>query len=181
MLKTFIRAACGAAATGALLLGTATMASAAYEDVVPNLTSNDSSPNVGQQVTYVASEFLGGTPVTFTLLSTPVVLGVVNANSAGTATLTATMPNIELGAHHVEATGLGKSGTLRTVSINLTLSKAGSSVLGATTNAGGGNLAFAKTGSSKTSEYAATGAALVVLGAGAVAIAKRRRDADVVA
>jgi large repetitive protein len=61
----------------------------------------------GSQLTVTASGFPAGSVVTFTIYSTPIVLGTATANASGDATLVFTLPaGLAPGMHTITATGL---------------------------------------------------------------------------
>ena len=130
-------------------------------------------------VTCTATNFQSGSTVTFTIASTPTLLGTAVADSSGTATLTAPLPSgIEAGTHTVTASGIAADGTPVSTGTQGTVSPAaaaaanGSAAPATTAATGGGSLA--RTGSD-SSGLVKMGVLLVALGGGAVLITRKRR------
>lgn len=154
-------------ATAALLFIAAPMASAQGYGDDDTVTTSDSTPAPGQSITLSAKTFVG--PVTFTLFSAPVVLGTVNANSAGVATITATIPaDTTPGSHRIEATGTGVDGQPLTVTTAITVTGAG----GGTGGSGSGNLPTTGTDSAVPMTQVAIGA--IAAGGLLLILGKRR-------
>ncbi len=111
------------------------------------------------------------------LNSQPVNLGTVMSNAQGFATFNFKVPADFSGSHHVTATGKVNGQTV-TLSSPTFIVKAASTV----SNNSGGTTAYARTGAnSNTVPMAIGGASAVVVGAGLVAVAKRRRTVSPVA
>ena len=63
-------------------------------------------------VTCTATNFQSGSTVTFTIASTPTLLGTAVADASGTATLSTALPRgIDAGSHTVTASGVAADGT----------------------------------------------------------------------
>lgn len=153
-------------ATAALLFVTAPMASAQGYGDDDTVTTSDSTPAPGQLITLQAKTFVG--PVTFTLFSAPVVLGTVNADSAGVATLTTAIPaDTTPGSHRIEATGTGVDGQPLTVTTAITVTGAGG-----TGGSGSGNLPTTGTDSAVPMTQVAIGA--IAAGGLLLILGKRR-------
>ena len=148
-------------AAGLLLLGTGVAGAQQYPPAEESATVSDTTVEPGQPITIRVEGFQG--TVTFTLFSAPVVLGTATANSAGVATLTATIPeNTTPGTHRIDATGTGLDGQPLTVSVNIT-------VLGAGTG-------LPTTGSGSTTPLTQTAVAALAAGGLLVLLANRRRS-----
>lgn len=123
----------------------------------------------GGKLTITGTGFKPGSKVSFTLHSTPVLLGTATADAKGVATLAVTLPaDVAAGAHSIVVDGVGVDGKPRQLSIALTITAA------ATTPAAEDDLA--NTGANNT---ALGGAAVLLLLAGtAVFVLNRRRKAS---
>nr|WP_240940313.1 fibronectin type III domain-containing protein [Planosporangium flavigriseum] len=100
------------------------------------VTSKDLSidkPSVqpGGTVTLVAEGYRPGTPVNFYLHSDPVLLGTVNANASGVATLTTALPKNLTGGHTARAVGTGLNGLPLSQDIAVTIAASALPVTGA--------------------------------------------------
>lgn len=126
-------------------------------------TSND-NPAPGQQVVVSGSGFQPGTTVTV-VLGNNLARTTATANAAGRFSARLTIPcDTPPGSQTITATGTGAGGGTRT--LTTTVNVRDSKCIG-------GNLP--RTGSSSAVPLTAAGAGLVVIGAGAVIIARRRR------
>jgi hypothetical protein len=76
----------------------------------------------GDSITISVEGFAPNAEVTFTLHSEPIVLGTATADADGAATATFTLPSGVVGAHTIEATGLGLDGTAFSVVQDVTIS-----------------------------------------------------------
>ena len=129
------------------------------------VTSTVAVPQIvaGKQQTVTIGGFQPYEMVHGVLRSTPVDLGTVQADANGNATFTFTVPaGLETGTHSVTMTGL-TSGTEQAVTFTVTAPAAAT-----------GGLAY--TGS-EVVPLVALGGGLLVAGAGAVTVARRRRTA----
>src|SRR5258708_2448878 len=114
------------ALTAMLLLATVTTVSVAGAQAYPpgsnQVITDKTVVTVGGAITISAQTYQAGATVTSTLLSTPVVLGSAFANTAGVATLTATIPlDTVAGLHHIQASGIGASGVTLTQQTAITV------------------------------------------------------------
>jgi lysophospholipase L1-like esterase len=76
----------------------------------------------GQSMDLSADGFSPGTPVAFGLHSALLGLGTALADSKGRALLRARIPDdVEVGRHHLTATGVGRDGRSRTISMSVTV------------------------------------------------------------
>ena len=162
------------ALTALLLLATVTTVSVAGAQAYPpgsnQIIVDKATVGPGGSITTSAQTYQVGATVTFTLLSTPAVLGTAVANSAGVATLTATIPaDTVAGAHHIQASGIGASGVTLTQQAAITVS-------GSTTAT---TAALAKTGTSSTRPLTEAGIGAVAFGGLVLLVARRRRSAAV--
>ncbi|MGH9085537.1 MAG: LPXTG cell wall anchor domain-containing protein [Acidimicrobiales bacterium] len=150
-------------AAGLLLLGATAAGAQQYPPAGNTVTADDTTVAPGEPITLSAQKFQGS--VTFTLFSAPVVLGTATANSAGVATITATIPsNTTPGTHRVEATGTGLDGQPLTVVLTITV-----------TGAAGSGLPT--TGSGSTTPLTQLAVAALAGGGLLVLLANRRRSA----
>ena len=123
------------------------------------------------------------TTVGFVLTSHPQNLGSTTSNASGAFRATLTVPcGTEQGAHTLTASGGGAS---RSASLNVSGATGACAGDGAgRTGAGGagraGGAALPRTGTASTAPLTAAGLGLVVLGAIAVAAARRRRSAQAI-
>lgn len=157
----------------ALFIPVAAHAQTSYDDVSDGTTA-------GGKGTITLGPFDPNTPVTGILRSDPINLGTVMSNAQGYATFNFTVPANFSGSHHVEATGKVNGQTVTLSSPTFTV-KPASSAQGSTVN-NNGSTAYARTGAnSNTVPMAIGGASAVVVGAGLVAVAKRRRTVSPVA
>jgi LPXTG-motif cell wall-anchored protein len=131
-------------------------------------------------ITGNADGFMPGTQVSWTLASTPTLLGTTTADASGHATITANLPgDITAGTHTLTASGTRIAGQPLSVSTQVQVSAAAAAaaaaragVTPATTATGGGSLA--RTGSDN-SGLIKVGVLLVALGGGAVLVTRKRR------
>jgi hypothetical protein len=128
----------------------------------------------GTQVTVTISGFLPFEPVQLTLHSDTVDLGTFNADAVGAVSATVTIPaGIDLGAHVLSATGL-TSGRTGTASLTVVAPNSGASPTPSPSPSGPAGGPLARTGG-PVGALALAGLLLVVLGAGYVGLARRRR------
>jgi LPXTG-motif cell wall-anchored protein len=124
---------------------------------------------LGAQVTVTISGFMANEAVQLTLHSVPMSLGTYHADASGNLTASVTIPaDAALGAHELSATGLasGRSGAANLIAVAADGGAAPSAP------ARGGPLAA--TGGPVVALTAA-GLLLVLVGAGYVGLARRRR------
>jgi hypothetical protein len=134
----------------------------------------------GESVTASATGdcFQDNTAVTVTIESTPVVLGTFTSDSDGGVTATVTIPaDFPLGDHTIKLTGTNILGKPQVLSLPVTIgtaqeAAAGGEAAGGAAGTRGGGLAFTGRDSGT---LVGIGAALMVLGAGLYAGARRRR------
>ncbi|MCI0157190.1 LPXTG cell wall anchor domain-containing protein [Leifsonia shinshuensis] len=145
-----------------------------------------SSPQAGQTIVLTAGGFAAGSPVTFGIYSSPVVLAVVNADVNGTATATIVIPAGYTGAHSFVAIGTAPDGSTRVLRTDFVLpggstgGSTGGGTAGAGAATGSGGSATASTGSGNG--LADTGSdvgfaallALLLLAAGGLLVVRRR-------
>lgn len=139
------------------------------------LTVSDTTVNPGQAVTVRGSGYADRAQVTLIFESTPVELGRAIADDSGSFTRDVTIPaNATAGNHTIRARGLGANGSSLEQSVRV-------AVLGASAGGGpGANRAanssgLARTGSDGAISLTQLGAVLILLGAGVVAVVRRRR------
>ncbi|MCD4548936.1 alpha-L-fucosidase [Schaalia sp. lx-260] len=131
------------------------------------------------EVTFTASGFAAGEDVTFTVHSTPIVLGTVPADSSGVAIYTWRVPaDFELGTHHVISEGASGLRTQASFEVIPTADQEGKGTLHEQEiispkpqNKGGG---LAHTGVESLSLVTLSGLAAFSLGF--VCVSRRRRD-----
>ena len=160
--------------SAAVLFATAGVAGAqdAYSDD-DTVAVSDTAVEPGQPVTVSARTYCAGCPVTFTLFSEPVVLGTVDADANGVATLTFTVPEgTSAGTHTIEATGTGADGLPLTVRTTITVVAPGA--------AGTGSGALPTTGSDSAISMTQIALAAVV-GGGLLVLAASKRRANATA
>lgn len=145
-----------------------------------------SSPQAGQTIVLTAGGFAAGSPVTFGIYSSPVVLAVVNADVTGTATATVVIPAGYTGAHSLVAIGTTPDGSTRVLRTDVVLpggsgGSGGSGTGGSGTTTGtGGSGSTASTGTAggladTGSDVAGAGLlALLLLAAGGLLVLRRR-------
>ena len=153
-------------------------------------TISASTAKPGDTVAVGGSGFVPGEPVRFTLFSDPVVLGTVNADSKGLASLTFVVPtSTAAGAHEIEVLGQisGKrfAVPLQVTSATTTTTSTTTTIAGATTtapNSGGGTApattvvdsgTLPRTGNDATRGIPVA-AVMIVAGIALVAVASRR-------
>lgn len=176
MLKRTMLVAVAVSAT--LVLGAATAGAQVYPPPANFCTISDTTPTPGQTVTISCGTYLAGATVTFTFLSTPVVLGTVTADANGVATLTTAIPSdATLGDHTITVTGESAAGPLtQTIPLTVVSAGAGAGAGGVATGAGG----LPRTGTDSSLPLARTAALLIAVGGVLVLAARRRRaEADV--
>ncbi len=155
----------------ALFIPVAAHAQTSYDDVSDGTTA-------GANATVTLGPFDPNTLVSAVLRSEPINLGTAMSNAQGYATFNFKVPANFSGSHHVEATGKVNGQTTTLSSPTFTVKPASSAV----SNNSGGTTAYARTGAnSNTVPMAIGGASAVVVGAGLVAVAKRRRTVSPVA
>ncbi len=154
-----------AAASLMMLAAPAAHAQTYNQFQVGQFTVSVSQPAPGQPITISICCFRNGSTVTFTIFSDPVVLGTATADAQGVATGSFTIPaNLPAGNHTIVSSGIGPNGQPVSYSRAITLVSATSAT------------PLARTGSSNsTVPLAAAGATSVVVGAGLVAVAMKRR------
>ncbi|HUQ40831.1 MAG TPA: hypothetical protein VM030_11825 [Acidimicrobiales bacterium] len=142
-----------------------------------NLAVSDPTFAPGDLTTGVSGEgFQGGSSVTLTLFSAPVVLKTVTADAAGRFSTTVTIPaSTTPGNHTITATGVAPDGSPLTLSNAVTMLGAGGTTAGGTTGtSGGSSTGLARTGASIGLATLA-GFVLVLLG---VTMVRRSRSAE---
>lgn len=166
-----VAALLGLTAVLALSVGTA---SAQY-NVPATVTVITSTPTAGGSITLTVKGFGPGTPVQFSVESTPQALGSAVANTGGVATLTTTLPaNLSAGAHTIRAVGTDASGAPLNVTTEITVAAAGAST---TTTTAASPTGLAATGSSSAG-LMRIGVVIAVLG-GLLLLAGKRRTESV--
>lgn len=143
----------------------------AYPVPPNNIVVDDATVVAGQSITLTAKTFMTATSVTFTMFSSPIVLGSASANTAGVAVLVTAVPGVTAGLHTVEASGTGVDGLPLTVSTNVDVS-----VSGATTTTVAGTGTLPRTGSNSTLPMARIAVSLLAVGALMVFAARWRQQ-----
>ncbi len=150
-----------------------------YPPAVNSLTISDSTPTPGETVTLIGRTFAGGSTVTVTLFSEPVVLGSATADAAGVMALQATIPqNTPLGSHTITADGTAPDGSPLSLSVSLTVVPAAANARGSGTGGSGGGGAaghLPRTGDSWSLTLAKLGLGLAAAGGVITALAAKRR------
>jgi hypothetical protein len=155
------------AALGVVALA-APAAAQQYPPAINSLTVSDTTPTPGQTITIEARTCEPGGTVTFFLDS--VTLASAVADSAGVATVQATIPaGTTLGAHTITATCTAPDGSALTLSAAITVVPAA----GAPT--GGGAGALPRTGQDSSLPLARVGLGLAAIGGVLTAVAAKRR------
>jgi len=144
------------------------------------ITASPSTLAPGQSFEVYACCFAPGASVEITFESTPVLLATVVAGSDGAVRATVAVPaGATLGAHTVRAVGLGADGAARNLVTSVTIGSAvGSAAVPASSAGSTSTSSLPVTGSNATS-LALWALGLVAAGGGAVAVARRRRLAQV--
>jgi uncharacterized membrane protein YgcG len=144
----------------------------------------------GQPITVSGCGFAPDAPVRITFESIPVLLATLLSVPSPTESFATTVnvpADAPTGAHTLKATGTGLDGTPLVLSVPLQVMEAGggpaatsgggsgggTGTSGGSGSGSGGNLS--RTGSGSTVPLARLGLALVLLGAGTVAVVRRRR------
>ena len=153
-------------------------------DAPLTLTTTDgqiTSAEPGQQITVVGSGFLPYSTVTIVVYSTPVTLGTVTTDGAGSFSKSVTIPaGLEAGSHSLLAYGVDPSGNDHSLRLNVTVAGAATEVAGtaatpATTHPTRGS-SLAYTGSTfQALPIAVGGAALLAVGTALLLGARARR------
>lgn len=165
-----------AAAVALILAPTAAMA---YD--APGFTStvSDSTPALGQPVTVVISGADANAPVTLTITSNPASLSNDTIQIAGTKSLTKTANASGVVSFTVTLTGVGSFLLTATNAAGAVISTQTLTVAAAGAASGGvAGAQLSRTGF-EGMPLVVGGGVLVLLGAGAVVIARRRRSAQV--
>jgi hypothetical protein len=170
------------AVTTMALLASVTAASAQAYPPPPNdircLNDADLVFVQGGDAVFDARTFMGGSSVTWTLFSAPVVLGTTTADAEGVATITTNIPlDAAVGAHRVEATGVDRFGDALTLVLDITVVSAQGLPSEDPPGSSGGPLP--RTGSSSSVPMAQIAVATIVAGGFLLIMANKRR-ADVV-
>ncbi|MEO8220823.1 MAG: metallophosphoesterase, partial [Specibacter sp.] len=129
----------------------------------------------GGQLTVTGTGFKPGSKASFTLHSTPVLLGTATADARGVVTLQVTLPvDVAPGEHSIVIDGVGVDGKSRQVSASLTITAAATAAVttASSTQAAGDDLASTGANATKLG-----GMAVLLLIAGAVVFAVTRRRA----
>ncbi|MGO4103504.1 hypothetical protein AB4Y63_06080 [Leifsonia sp. YAF41] len=138
----------------------------------PAVTAPATQGTVGGKASVSVSGFAPGENVSVTLHSDPIFLGTVKTDSVGSGTLTFVVPVVAPGLHHIVAVG-ETSG--RVTTLPFTVAATGTTTPGTTTpGTGTGGTALASTGTNPAASLWLV-ALLVLLGAGACAVAGTRR------
>jgi hypothetical protein len=177
-----------------LLVTTATMARAQtnypaqshieVRDANGNLITADTGLHVGDPMNITSDGWQGGSTVTFTFFSSPILLGTAQADSQGVVRAMFRVPQVEPGMHTLRLTGVGADGNARTVDFPIKViadSVVAGRTLDAATGTGSGSSAFGKTGAAHAREIAAIGFALFAVGAALVLAIRRSRRGGLVA
>lgn len=144
--------------------GAAAASAQVYPPQQASVTASAHTVGPGATVTFVATGFRVGSTVTFTIFSTPRVLGTAVADANGTATLTVQLPSdLPPGDHVVKASGIDPQGNPLTVSTPITI-------------VGNGATTTPRTGSRFTVPLTRIGVSAVALGGLLVLVARRRRE-----
>ena len=157
----------------ALMLAASPAAHAQGYGPAASLAVSDTSVNPGQVVTVRGSGYADGAQLTLIFESTPVELGRATADGSGSFSRDVTIPaNATPGTHTIRATGLGANGSRLEQSVRV-------AVLGASTTGGPAakSSGLARTGSDNSISLTQAGAVLILVGAGLVAVVRRRRAA----
>lgn len=143
----------------------------------PTISADDVTLVNGQKVTVSVRGFNGGEDLDVTLHSDPIKLGTMRTDATGAATGTFTIPaNVPAGQHTIVVSNAAG----QKVQITVTISSATSTVSGSTTVSGSSTVAgkrgpvLADTGV-ETAPYAAAAAGLLLAGAGALALGRRKQ------
>ncbi len=136
------------------------------------------SPQPGQTIVLTAGGFAPGSPVTFGIYSSPVVLAVVNADVNGTASATIVIPAGYTGAHSFVAIGTAPDGSTRSLRTDFVLPGGGQGGSGTSNGSGGSTTASTGSGDglADTGSDVGTAAllALLLLAAGGLLVVRRR-------
>jgi LPXTG-motif cell wall-anchored protein len=136
----------------------------------PSGTNTCSIDEAKATVSCTVSGYQPGTEVSFTIASTPTLLGKSIANAAGVATITAPLPgDIGAGPHSITSSGIGMNGQPLVLTTQTPVSQVAAD--NAARNAG---LTLPRTGSD-SSGLIKVGVLLLALGGGAVLISRKRR------
>jgi LPXTG-motif cell wall-anchored protein len=138
---------------------------------------SDAEVSPGQSLTISGTGFLGGSDAA-AQLNPP--LGSARVDGSGRFSLTATIPvDTSLGAHTITVSGIARDGVPVTRSAAVTVVAPGDGGTGGV-GAGRGGEALPRTGTASTTPLTAAGVGLVLIGAFAVATARRRRTAQAI-
>ena len=156
------------AATTLVAIGPSAGAASPYPGNGCAVTMTKVTALPGDQLTVTATGYPAGAEVTFTLHSTPVVLGTVAADASGNATLVFTLPpGTTPGLHQITANGVPLGLCDPDVSANLMVDAA--SVTSTTTGAG----TLPRTGTN-SAELVQVALVLIAVG-GLITLATRKR------
>ncbi|HEX2192747.1 MAG TPA: hypothetical protein VHH09_06095, partial [Acidimicrobiales bacterium] len=118
--------ACGALLTALLLLSPATAWSQGYPPASAELAVSASVVVPGGLVTVSGDGFAAGATITITFESTPVVIGVVQADASGRFTTQVRVPvDAPPGVHTIRATGAAAGGGTRVLTARVTVAAPG--------------------------------------------------------
>jgi LPXTG-motif cell wall-anchored protein len=173
------RAGTGLAAvalTGLSLFGMAAPASGSASDSGGSVSDSTVTTDQVLTATTPADSFAAGTPVEVGVESRYQRVGQTTAAANGSAQFTFNVPdNLAPGQHNVIFTGAGPNGAPNTVRIPFTVVRESGAGAGSGPSTAG--TALPLTGRDDLIPLAAAGAGLVVVGAGTVVVARRRRSA----
>lgn len=156
----------------ALVAMTAAPAAAQYPPEGPTAGVGSTTVSLGGQVTVTGSGWRAGSQVTITLLSNPRTLGTAQVDQDGTFSTTVTVPSdVPPGRHTLRLSGTGADGTPRTVDTRLQVKPAAPPDEAPPEQQ---PPALAATGMN-SGLGAAAGLGLLVAGAGALLLARRRQ------
>ena len=148
------------------------------------LSVSDTTVTPGQAVTISGCGFASGSPVRITFESVPVLLATLLARPSPTESFATTVnvpADAPTGAHALKASGVATDGSPLVLSVPIEVTEAGGSAAagpGAGSGGSGGGTGsrgtLSRTGAGDTIPLAQLGLALVLLGAGTLAVLRRR-------
>ena len=149
------------------------------------LSVSDTTVVPGQAITISGCGFAPDSPVRITFESIPVLLATLLARPSPTDSFATTVnvpSDAPVGAHTLKATGVGTDGAPLVLSVPIEVTEpGGSAATGAGgagtggTGASGSRGTLSRTGAGAALPLAQLGAALVLVGAGTLAVVRRRR------